>query len=170
MKRRLYFMLPDVATARTMLDELLLARIEERAIRFCAKDDSLPPDLPEASFLQKTDLIHGVEVGMLIGAISGLLAGGTLLIFPPESIELRVMALLLSALGGGIFGSWVSGMAAAAIPNSSLTPFRDGIEHGQVLLIMDLPLHRANDISNMIISRHPEVSFGGMDPHIPVFP
>lgn len=170
MKRRLYYMLPDVPSARAMLDELLLARVEERSMHFCAQEGALPADMPEANFLQKTDLIHGVEIGMLIGAVSGLIAGSMLLIFPPEGIELRVIALLISTLGGAIFGSWASGMSAAAIPNSRLKPFREGIEHGQVLMIVDLPFRRVAEIEEMIAKRHPEISFGGMEPHLPVFP
>ncbi|MDO8650763.1 MAG: DUF1269 domain-containing protein [Undibacterium sp.] len=170
MKRRLYYMLPDVPSARAMLDELLLARVEERYMHFYAKEGALPAGMPEANFFQKTDLIHGVGVGILIGAASGLIAGSLLLIFPPEDIAMRVIALLASALGGAVFGSWVSGMAAAAIPNSRLKPFRDGIERGQVLLIVDLPLRRVAEIEDMIARRHPEISFGGMEPHIPVFP
>lgn len=170
MKRRLYYMLPDVPSARAMLDELLLARIEERNLHFCAKEGSLPSDMPEANFLQKTDLIHGVETGILIGGISGFIAGALLLIFPPDGIELRIVALLIATLGGAIFGSWASGMAAAAIPNSSLTRFRDGIEQGQVLLIVDVPFHRIAEIETLISTRHPEISFGGVDPHLPIFP
>ena len=170
MKRRLYYMLPDVPSARAMLDELLLARVEERYMHFYAKEGALPAGMPEVNFFQKTDLVHGVGVGILIGAASGLIAGSLLLIFPPEDIAMRAIALLASALGGAVFGSWVSGMAAAAIPNSRLKPFRDGIERGQVLLIVDLPLRRVAEIEEMIARRHPEISFGGMEPHIPVFP
>lgn len=170
MKRRLYYMLPDVPSARAMLDELLLARVEERYMHFYAKEGALPAGMPEANFFQKTDLVHGVGVGILIGAASGLIAGSLLLIFPPEDIAMRAIALLASALGGAVFGSWVSGMAAAAIPNSRLKPFRDGIGRGQVLLIVDLPLRRVAEIEEMIARRHPEISFGGMEPHIPVFP
>lgn len=170
MKRRLYYMLPDVPSARAMLDELLLARIEERYLHFCAKEGTLLSDMPEANFLQKTDLIHGAEVGILIGGISGFIAGALLLIFPPDGIELRVVALLVATLSGAIFGSWASGMAAAAIPNSSLRPFRDGIEQGQVLLIVDVPFHRITEIETLISTRHPEISFGGMGPHLPIFP
>ncbi|MES2049563.1 MAG: DUF1269 domain-containing protein, partial [Pseudomonadota bacterium] len=64
MKRRLYYMLPDIPSARSMLDELLLARVDERNLHFCAKEGTLPTDMPEANFLQKTDLIHGVEIGI----------------------------------------------------------------------------------------------------------
>ena len=169
MRRRLYFMLPDVPSARAMLDELLLARIEERYIHFMAKD-SLPNDMPEASFFQKTDLIHGMEVGMVVGAATGLLAGGLLLLFPPEGLEMRTIALLVAAFGGAAFGTWVSGMAAAAIPNSRLRPFAAEIEAGKVLLIVDVPLHKVAATEEMIASRHPAYRFGGVEPHIPAFP
>ncbi|MFZ6846162.1 DUF1269 domain-containing protein [Undibacterium sp. RuTC16W] len=170
MKRRLYFMLPDVPNARSMLDELLLARIDERSLHFHAKEGSLPRDMPEANFFQKTDLIHGAEIGMLIGAFSGLLAGSMILIFPPEGIELRTVSLLVSILGGAIFGSWASGMAAAAIPNSRLKQFSEDIERGQVLMMVDVPYHRVAQVEDLIAKRHPEVRFGGVEPHMPVFP
>jgi hypothetical protein len=48
MRRRLYFILPDIESARSMLDEMLLARIEIQHVHFLARRDTLPPDLPEA--------------------------------------------------------------------------------------------------------------------------
>lgn len=169
MRRRLYFVLPDVPSARAMLDELLLARIEERYIHFMAKD-SLPNDMPEANFFQKTDLIHGMELGMVVGAGTGLLAGGLLLAFPPEGLEMRTIALLVAGLGGALFGSWVSGMAAAAIPNSRLKPFATEIESGKVLLIVDVPLSKVTMTEELIASKHPGYRYGGVEPHIPAFP
>ncbi|PXX38688.1 DUF1269 domain-containing protein [Undibacterium pigrum] len=169
MRRRLYFMLPTIPAARAMLDELLLARIEERYIHFLAKD-SLPNDMPEANFFQKTDLIHGMELGMVVGAATGLLAGSLLLIFPPEGLEMRTIALLVAAFGGAVFGSWVSGMAAAAIPNSRLKAFEKEIEAGQVLLIVDVPLGKVKQTEEMMASRHPGFRYGGVEPHIPAFP
>ena len=76
MKRRLYYMLPDVPSARAMLDELLLARVEERNLHFYAKDGTLLPDMPEANCLQKTYLIHGAEVGVRIRALIGFICSG----------------------------------------------------------------------------------------------
>ncbi|HTD04387.1 DUF1269 domain-containing protein [Undibacterium sp.] len=166
MRRRLYFMLPDVSSARAMLDELLLARIEEKHMHFHAKEGTLLPDMPEANFLQKTDLVHGAEIGSVIGGLVGLFAGSLLLIFPPEGIELRTIAMLFAVFGGALFGSWASGMAAAAIPNSHLKPFTEDIEKGQVLLILDAPMKRVKEIQEMIAKRHPEIRFGGAEPSI----
>ncbi|HEY8024213.1 MAG TPA: DUF1269 domain-containing protein [Burkholderiaceae bacterium] len=170
MRRRLYYMLPDVSSARTLLDVLLLARVEERNMHFYAKDGTLPADMPEASFVQKTDLVHGLESGMVIGAGAGLLGGILLVLFPPEGLQLQVFAILATAFGGAVFGMWASGMAAAAIPNSRLKQFQPGIEAGQVLLMIDLPLGRVSQIEQLIEQRHPGGKFRGQEPHIPAFP
>ena len=58
--RRLYFLLPDVATARTVVDELLLARIEERHIHVIAKEGVALEDAPK-----------GVVTGLLLDEESG---------------------------------------------------------------------------------------------------
>lgn len=169
MRRRLYFMLPDVPSARSMLDELLLARIEIGHMRFMARD-ALPPDMPDVSFMQKTDLVHGAQLGVVIGAIVGLGAGVFLTMFPVDGMTLRTAAILLVTLGGAIFGGWASGMNAAAVPNTRLKPFAERIERGQVLLIVDVPVGRVEEIEEMIAKRHPEISFGGMEPPMLAFP
>ena len=51
MKRKLYFMLPDIKTAHQMMDQMLLARIEDRNIHFLAKPEISLGDLPEASVI-----------------------------------------------------------------------------------------------------------------------
>ena len=170
MRRRLYFMLPDVPSARALLDELLLARIEERRMHFWAKDGTPLPDMPEANFLQKTDLVHGVESGMLIGGAIGAIGGALLVRFPLEGIHLPMIAVLIAGVVGVLFGAWASGMVAAAIPNSRMTAFQEAIERGQVLLMIDVPYRRVREIEELVEKRHPEIRFGGMEPHIPVFP
>lgn len=170
MRRRLYFMLPNPASARAMLDELLLARIEISHMRFHGRDGTLPDDMPTLNYLQKTDLVHGAQLGVVIGAIVGLGAGIFLTMFPPDGFTLRTAAILLVALGGAVFGGWASGMNAAAVPNTKLRQFADRIEQGQVLLILDVPLGRVQEIEEMIAKRHPEISFGGIEPPMLAFP
>lgn len=170
MRRRLYFMLPDVPSARVLLDALLLARVGERQMHFYAKEGTLLPDMPEASFVQKTDLVHGLESGMVIGGGAGLLGGVLLVLFPPEGLQLQMIAILVTAIGGAMFGAWASGMAAAAIPNSRLKSFEKEIESGQVLLMLDVPLGRVMEMENLVAEHYPSVRFGGVEPHIPAFP
>jgi len=168
--RKLYFMLPDIASARAMLDELLLARIHEQNMRFWAREDMLPADMPAANFWQKTDLVHGLQTGLVVGAAVGMLVGILLVMFPLQGIVLHTGAILVAGLGGALFGAWVAGMVAAAIPNSRLKAFQESIERGQVLLILDIPYAKVEAVEELFARRHPEIRFGGQDPHTPVFP
>jgi len=169
-RQRLYFMLPDVPSARSMLDELLLARIEIRHMRFWAADGTLPDDMPDATFWHKTDLTHGAQNGMIVGAILGLLGGIWLVYFPPEWIHLNMLAIVVTTVVGLVLGGWMAGMAAAALPNSRLETFQSDIGKGKVLLIVDVNFKRVREIEELIEKRHPEAKFGGVESHIPVFP
>jgi hypothetical protein len=155
MRRRCYFMLPDVASARAMLDQLLLARIEERYIHFLAKPETLPSDMPEANLFQRTDLVHGTEVGIFIGAVSGLLACCLMLVMPLARFETQVMSFALCGIGGALLGAWMSVRASTAIPNSHLEQYLNAISQGQVLLMLDLPDGRSGEIKELIYKSYP---------------
>ena len=155
MRRRLYFVLPDIESARTMLNEMLLARIECRHIHFLAKRGTLPPDLPEASVWQKTDIVHGAQTGLLIGGIVGAVAGGLLVMYPPEGMTLKLIAVLVVAVGGAFFGAWASSMVASSVPNSRLKPFEKDMEAGRALMMVDVPMTHTQEICDLVARRHP---------------
>lgn len=170
MRRRLYFVLPDIQSARTMLDDLLLARIECRRIHFLSKRDTLPDDLPQANILQKTDIVHGAQMGIGIGGIVGAVAGALIVLFPPEGITLKLVAVLVIAVGGALFGAWASSMVASSVPNSRLKAFEREMEEGKVLMMVDVQMGRVQAICDLIRQRHPEALSGGFEPSIPAFP
>lgn len=168
-KRRLYFLLPDVDSARNMLNEMLLARIEERRIHFLGKRGTLPPELPEASVLQKTDIVHGAKLGIVIGGVAGTLGGLLAVFFPPAGVSLQLVTVLIAALLGALFGAWASSMAASAVPNSQLVRFQADLDRGKVLMMVDVPMRRIAEISELVSRRHPEAISGGFEPTV-VFP
>lgn len=168
-RRRLYFLLPDLDSAHKMLDEMLLARIEERRIHFLAKRGTLPDDLPEATVLQKTDIVHGAQLGIVIGGVAGTLGGLLVVFFPPGGGSLQLVTVLVAALLGALFGAWVSSMAASAVPNSQLARFQADIERGKVLMMVDVPMPRIQEIAELVTRRHPEAVSSGFEPTV-VFP
>jgi hypothetical protein len=170
MRRRLYFMLPDVKSARGMLDEMLLARIHVERIHFLARRGLLPDDLPEANVLQKTDVVHGAQLGVLIGAAAGLMGGVAAVLYPPEGMSVQLVIVLIGGMVGALLGAWMSSMAASAVPNTKLKAFHPEIERGRVLMMVDVPMTRAGEISQLVANRHPEAVSGGYEPTIPAFP
>jgi len=170
MRRRLYFMAPDVASARNIRDELLLARIENSHIHVLAKDGVPLDGLHEASILQRTDFVHGAETGLVVGGGIGILAGMAAILFPPAGVSLQLVTILVTALVGAAFGAWVSSMIASSIPNSRLKTFEAGIDAGRVLMMVDVPGTRVDEIRKLIAARYPEANGSAPEPTIPAFP
>lgn len=163
-------MVPDVTGARMIRDELLLARIEDGHIHVLAKDGMPLGDLHEASILQKTDFVHGAETGLVIGGGIGIVAGVVAILFPPAGVDLQLVTILVTALVGAAFGAWVSSMVASSIPNTRLKTFEAGIEAGRILMMVDVPAGRVDEIRKLIASRHPEIHGTAQEPTIPAFP
>ena len=170
MRRRLYFMVPDATSARQIRDELLLARIEDGHIHVLARDGLPLPGLHEASILQKSDFVHGAETGLAVGGGIGIIAGLVAVFFPPAGVELQLVTVLLTALVGAVFGAWVASMVASSIPNSRLKTFESAIASGRVLMMIDTPSGRVDEIKKRIAAHHPEAMNSGIEPTIPAFP
>src|ERR1044072_4641705 len=98
MRRRLYFVLPDIESARSMLNDMLLARLECKHINFLSRRDTLPDDLPQCNVLQKTEIVHRPHMGIGIRGIVGAVAGALAVLFPPEGMTLKLIPVLLIAL------------------------------------------------------------------------
>jgi len=169
MRRRLYFLLPDLTSAQRTADDLLLARIEDRHMHFLARRGTPLGELHEASYLQKTDLLHGAGIGLALGAGAGLLLGAAIVAFPPVG-DPPLGTMLVTTLIGALLGAWMASMAAAAVPNSRLKPFQDDIAKGKVLLMLDVPYARVEEIHALVLKRHPEAVSGGQEARFPAFP
>ena len=170
--RRLYFLLPNVESAKGIVDELLLARIEERHIHIAASDHHVltEANLPEANLLQESDFIPAVERGLAIGGATGILAGIAAVAIPTAGHALGGGAILGIGLAGAGLGAWVSGMIGVSVPSSRLTEFEKSIEEGSLLMMVDVPKARVDEITTLLQKRHPEADVGRTEPVIPAFP
>ena len=153
MRRRLYFILPDAESARRTADDLLLARVEDRHMRFLAKRGTELEPLHEAGYFDKTDLVHAIAVGLALGAIIGAAAGAAIVAY--EGLSSKA-AVLIGMLIGAPLGGWMASMAGAAVPNSRLRQFDADLEAGRVLAMVDVPFRRVEEITELVVSRHPE--------------
>jgi hypothetical protein len=170
MRRRLYFLLPDVESARRTADDLLLARIEDRHMHFLARRGTDLADLHEAGYLIKTDFVHGAGVGLGLGTLGGALIGALLVFYPIEGTQPHPLTFFVAVLVGAVLGTWVASMVGASVPNSKLRQFQREIEAGKILLMVDVPLRRVDEIRDVVTARHPEAVPAGQVRPYPVFP
>lgn len=168
--RRLYFLVPNTEYAEKMVNDLLLARIEERHIHLIAREGTPMEKLPEATMMQKTDFIPAAQRGLLLGGSLGLLAGLVAVAFPPAGVVVGGGAILFTTLGGAGFGAWVSSMIGVDVPNSRLQQFEEAIDRGEVLMLVDVPKKRLEEIEGVISGHFPQVTIKGTEPTIPAFP
>jgi len=167
MNRRLYFILPDVASAHATLDDLLLARVNANRIHFLAKAGTDMGDLPEATISERSDLIDGWEIGMGLGALLGLILGLAAISVPVwwytapiPTFPTLVICILVGIIGGGF---WTA-VVASTIPNVRLKPFEKQIAKGKVLMMVLVPFHRINDVRALVLKKHPEAAYRGTWP------
>jgi hypothetical protein len=170
MRLRMYVTLPDLASARKLADDLLLARIEDRCMHFLARRGTDLGVLREATYLQKTDAIHGAFTGLVIGAVIGICVGLALVYFPPSHRSVELGAVLIAAIIGGGLGMWVASMVGLQVPNSQLREFEQEIAGGKILLMLDVPAGRYQEIREIIGRTHPEAVDRGNEPTVPAFP
>jgi len=170
MRRRLYFVLPNLSSARKVAEDLLLALIEQRHMRFLARRDMALGDLHEAGRLQKTDQLHAAFLGMMLAGLLGAAIGIGLFVVKPEGLPVNHSVILGMTLFGAVFGFWVGSMVGASAPNSKLRQFNDDMESGRILLMVDVPRTRLEEIRDLVTLRHPEATARGRDPTMPAFP
>lgn len=171
MSRRIYWLLPNVASARKTMDDMLLARIEERHMHFVGREDIDLSGLHAANLLQTSDVVRAAQMGAMLGAVVGALAGGMvawtlpLTEGPPQWWLVVVLALV-----GAVFGTWASSMIGVSTPSQRLKRFEPAIEKGQILLMLDVPRGRVEEIESRLQALHPEARLEGIEPNIPAFP
>ncbi len=196
MRRRIYWLLPDLASARRTMNDLLLARIEVSHIHFVARENADTTGLHVANVLQSSDVLRSAQLGLVVGGVTGAAAGMVAAMFFPIAGESGLAALravsdlpqwgaadLLAAfdspqwgmagilaLAGGVLGAWSASMIGVSTPSHRLQRFEGAIEQGQLLLMVDVPRSRVAEIEALLESAHPEAHFEGVEPDVPAFP
>ena len=166
MRLRMYVTLPDLESARKLADDLLLARIEDKRMHFLARRGTDLGELHQASYLQKTDAVNAAFRGGLIGAVMGVVIG-VIIVY---AMKVQLGAVLIGALVGAVLGAWVSSMVGLQVGNSSLKDFEKEVAEGKILLMLDVPASRYEEVRAIIARTHPEAADRGNEPTVPAFP
>lgn len=159
--KRLYFMVPDTEACKAIVTDLRSAAISKRHLHVVASPAVALGDLPEATLAQKTELAHGIEKGIFLGGIAGLLGGVLIVAFPPTGMVVSgPVSLAAVTAGSAAFGALAMGLISKDIHNRKLAAFERDIEAGRILLMVDVPRHDVERWKAFIVERHPEAEIG----------
>jgi len=157
MQRR-FLLVPEIDQARDLFNDLLRAGLPWRQIRVMARDDILLEGLPEAPLSRRTDLLPALRRGVLIGGAMGLAGGLIAIMVPPIGDVLGFPAVLVVGAIGAVFGALSATMIAIDVPHPSVRRFREEIDAGRILMMVDVPAGRAGEIDTLIRKLHPQVT------------
>jgi hypothetical protein len=114
--------------------------------------------------LETTEVVHGLEWGIIIGGGGGLLGGLLALAVPPPGLNLGHSAVVASTAVGAVFGAIVSALMSTHEHNHKLNSFERAIEQGELVLMVDVPRKRVDATKTLILKHHPEAEIAVAKP------
>ncbi|MCB1736332.1 MAG: hypothetical protein KDI89_14360 [Gammaproteobacteria bacterium] len=156
MKQRLQFLVPSLESCHAICAELEGAKISEAHIHVVAGHRYDLSAFRQATLLQRSDLVYGIEWGLITGGGAGLIGSLLAHFFPPADLQIGWIAMVASTCIGAGFGAVVAGLVAKDVPNHELEPFQERIDQGDLLMLVDVPVRRVRDVVAMILNHHPE--------------
>ena len=162
--RRLHVLIPTEASCRELVAELESAGIPANHLHVIASLSHELKDLPDASIWQRTELMHGIEWGTGLGGVAGLLGGVMAIAFPPAGIVVGGGALVAGTVAGAGFGAVVAALIGSQEHNHKLDVFQEALAAGQILLMVDVPRSRVDEVKEAILRHHPEAEIGTVKP------
>ena len=158
MLRRLFFLFPDTAHAERTVDDLVQRGVKRRYIHAIGEGVDLG-SLPEATERQKKDIKFRLEwfiwnTNLVLFTVALTVMIASLVIGSALWAAISLLVMLLTFVGGEQF--------AVKVPDVHLTEFADALSHGEVLLMLDVPVSRVAEIEDLVHRRHPEAVVGGV--------
>jgi hypothetical protein len=160
--RRVYVLLPTEASCSAVVTELEAMDIPASHLHVVAGLTHDLKDFPEASVWQRTELAHGIQWGLGLGGTAGLLGGLLVVAFPPAGVVLGGGAIVAGTAAGAGFGALVTALLGSQEHNHKLDGFRRALDAGQLLLMVDIPRQREDEVRSSILRLHPEADIGSV--------
>lgn len=158
--KRLYFLVPTIEATISIVAELREANIPDQDIYVVGKDHHRlqMAHLHEAGILQTTGLLYALKRGLLIGTIAGILSGMIVSALIEEAWRIDIGLVIALGIFGAAFGAWASTLIGSSTPNPRVWRFESAIRAGKLLMLVDVPKEREEEIVSRIKRHHPEAA------------
>ena len=157
MNQRLFFLFPDRQHALRVVNELAGQGFDTRQMHALAGKGRSARGLPVSSAHQVSDFAGRLEFWVWRSNLAlFFVAAGALAVMILVQAGLWIMLPLAVMVTTFVFGE-----RFARLPNAHLGEFRDALKHGEILLMIDLPHERVDEVEHRVQHHHPEAVAGG---------
>ncbi len=153
--KRIFIILPTEQTCQALIGDLRELGITESHQHVVAGLTHRLDGFPKASIWQRSELAHGIEWGLGLGATAGLIGGWLSMTFPPAGLHLGAETLIGAAIAGAVFGVLITAILGSQEHNHQLDRFQRAIAAGRLVLIVDAPKRMLDDIRSLLAAQHP---------------
>jgi hypothetical protein len=143
--KRLFFIADEMAMVEPIADALYSAGISAWNFHVISKDDAGMYCHPSRSTspLHRIGVMRGSTIGALCGFLVGLFAAIAAVLLLPLSLLQNLVLFAAATFTPTLIGSWLGAMVGRALQDRQIARFYNLIEHGHVLLIIDVDrMHR----------------------------
>lgn len=153
---RLNFLIPNVELTRTIVTELQQSGVARSHLHVIGAITKNLKGLPTATIWQTTELARGLIMGGVMGLLAGLTGGVLVVAFPPGGVPLGAEALAIGGGAGSVVGAAMVGLMKGNEHHHGIDEYKKEIEHGSILLMVDVPKADVDATIDNILQLHPD--------------
>lgn len=157
MKERQFFLTRDLDAARAVIEDLQEFGIPDEDLHVIANEALTLEPLPEADLLHRSDVLDAAKRGAATGGAIGLIGSIVAVTVPAAGLTLGGGAIIAGTALGTALGTWFSTLVGVSVPNQDVEEYRDRIERGEVMIIVDAEPKRQPTLAAVLSSRHSDI-------------
>lgn len=165
---RLYFLTPDLDITVSIARELDSLGLRKDQVHVTANDWKRleKAGLNGATLRETSDMVNAAKRGLIYGLPLGLILGIAASVALENMIGNvnSVMITIGLTVFGALFGIWSSTMIGVSVPDVKVEKYKDDLERGALLMMVDVPDDQEDDIDAVIHRHHPEVVIDKVTP------
>ena len=159
MLRRLFYLFPDVAHTQAVVDELSELNLPRHRMHVVARKNIDIHSLPGASPRQMSGTMHhivalGWNINLLLFFLGLIALIVGLFAMSPVLVIVSMIVMVATFTGGYMY--------TTHLPDMDLSVFENALAHGEILLMVDVPLKQVVTIERHMHHRHFEAYDGGI--------
>lgn len=153
--KRIFVIIPTEPACQSLIGDLRQLGLADSHLHVVAGLTHRLDGFRKASIWQRSELAHGIEWGLALGAAAGLAGGWLSVAFPPAGLNLGTETLVGATVAGAVFGVLVTAVLGSQEHNHQLDRFQRAIAAGKLVLIVDAPKRMLDDIRSLLNEHHP---------------
>lgn len=149
-----YFLVDNLDVATQVVEQLKTYGFSEDDIGVVFQHDhDRLSTLPEARLTEETDLPHALARGAGLGAVTGLVAGLTVMAFPPAGIAIGGSTLAAIIAGGTAVGAWSATLIGVSEQSPLVKQFREALDNDKVLVLASIAPKQQDEVLEAVSAR-----------------